>query len=96
MPATGTNPLLQAPTELNPFAGGPSSLAQMAGRAAAPPGRSAAAMAAPARPAQEVADVVLPMPKSKADLVEGQIYQTKFGPLEWNGTKFVKPKTAAQ
>jgi hypothetical protein len=39
---------------------------------------------------------VLPTPKSKAEAKAGQLYQTKFGIMEWNGQKFVAPTTSTQ
>ncbi len=32
---------------------------------------------------------VLPMPKTKSEAVTGKVYQTKNGPMKWDGEKFV-------
>jgi hypothetical protein len=52
-----------------------------------------AAPAWPQREGQGAAAPALPMPRSKDQLVEGQLYRTRFGVAEWDGEQFVTPKT---
>lgn len=56
-------------------------------------GQAGPALAGPGWPAQETrTGQVLPMPKDKSQAVAGQVYQTRLGPMEWDGQKFVLPQ----
>lgn len=53
--------------------------------------RAAGAPSWPVREEEAAAPAGAPLPASKAELVTGTLYQTRYGPMVWNGKKFVKP-----